>query len=115
MMARHVDAECFPSSGNWRGRHGLRLQRLLGLRDAAVNRGLPIRMGHGGSLRGLIESQCLRWTIKPLQKDAADSHLREEALFFRGIRLRELPIFAGGALQVRLSLQLTAKIEPNRR
>src|SRR5882757_6899287 len=115
MMARHVDAECFLSSGNWRRRHRLRLQRLPGLRDAAVNRSLPIWMRHRGSLRGFVESQCLRWTIKPLQKDAANSHLREETLFFSGIRLRELLIFSGGSLQVRLSLQLTAKIEPNRR
>src|SRR5712671_6711537 len=100
MMARHFDAAGFLSSGNWRRRHRLWLQSLPGLRDAAVNCGLPIRMRHRGSLRGLIESQCLRWTIEALQEDAANGHLREEALFFRGIRLRELLIFSGGALDV---------------
>ena len=53
--------------------------------------------------------------MEPLQVEAANSHLREKPLFVGWISLRELLVFSGCALEVRLGLQLTAKVEPESR
>jgi len=99
-------------SGNGRNGLGMAFEYFLRFSNAAIDGGLPVGMRDRGSLGGFVAPQRVGRAIEAFQVHAARGHLCEQSLLFRGIRIRQLYVFADGALEIRTGFQLAAEIEP---